>query len=58
MGFTVNVRGEEVKKYKDRDLPINKYKSIPIIRCEYDNEIGVIFLRDDENKYMKKNNMF
>jgi CRISPR-associated endonuclease/helicase Cas3 len=58
MGFTVNVRGEEVKKYKDKDLLISRYESIPIIRCEYDDKMGVVFLRDDENKYMKKSNIF
>jgi CRISPR-associated endonuclease/helicase Cas3 len=58
MGFTVNVRGEEVKKYKDKDLLISRYESIPIIRCEYDDNMGVLFLRDDENKYMKKSNIF
>jgi CRISPR-associated endonuclease/helicase Cas3 len=58
MGFTVNVRGEEVKKYKDKDLLISRYESILIIRCEYDDKMGVVFLRDDENKYMKKSNIF
>lgn len=58
MGFTVNVRGEEVRNYKSMDLKISKYESIPIIRCEYNDEIGVIFLSDDKNKNNRLSNIF
>lgn len=58
MGFTVSVRGEEVRNYKSMDLKISKYESIPIIRCEYNDEIGVIFLSDDKNKNNRSSNIF
>jgi len=59
MGFTVNVRGEEVRDYKEMDLKVSKYESIPIIRCEYNNEIGVVFLHEEEkNRNIKSNNQF
>ena len=58
MGFTVNVRGEEAKNYKETDLPISKYESIPIIRCKYNKEIGVVFSSDDINKNIRNSNMY
>ena len=58
MGFTVNIRGEEVKDYKEKELRINKYESIPIVRCKYDNEIGVLFSNEDKNKNIRSTNMF
>ena len=53
MGFTVNVRGEEARNYTQSDLKISKYESIPIVRCEYSDEVGVIFLKNDEDKNIK-----
>ncbi len=53
MGFTVNVTGEEARNYKHTDLKIDKYESIPVIRCEYNNKVGVIFLNNGEDKNIK-----
>lgn len=58
MGFTVNVRGEEARNYKEAYLKISKYENIPIVRCEYNKEIGVVFLTDDKNKNVKSFNSF
>ncbi len=58
MGFTVNIRGYEVEEFKEQLLKINKYESIPIVKCKYDNKIGVVFLKEDKNKNSKANNMF
>lgn len=58
MGFTVNVRGYEVEEFKEKLLKISKYESIPIVRCKYDDEIGVVFLKEDKNKNSKANNIF
>ena len=60
-GFTVNVSGDEARNNKHmEDLKINKYEKIPIITCEYDNEIGVVFLNndEDEDEYSKSFNSF
>lgn len=58
MGFTVSVRGKEVKEYKETDLKISKYEIIPVIRCEYNNKIGVIFSADKKKQKAKSGNMF
>lgn len=58
MGFTVNVRREEERNYKQTELKINKYESIPVIRCEYNDKVGVVFLNNDDNKNIKSFNSF